>query len=147
MSTVIRNEISEKSEYYLPKHRYLELRHFCAQYYSWAKQKSQIQSTLMTLNAYNTGIFINSSGYRDPTVDAAIKLESLDRRMHMVEHIATDIDPVLGHYIFRSVTEEKTYEAINRDLESRNIVPIPCGRNVFYSMCRKFFWRLDKARD
>ena len=37
MATVIRPEISEKSKYYIDKHRYYELKHFCLQYKEWKK--------------------------------------------------------------------------------------------------------------
>ena len=37
MSTVIRPEISKKNLYWIPKHRYYELKHFCLQYPEWKK--------------------------------------------------------------------------------------------------------------
>ena len=37
MSTLIRPEITTKSEYYLPKHRFYELKHFVMQYPLWKK--------------------------------------------------------------------------------------------------------------
>ncbi len=37
MGTVIRPEISVKNTYWLPKHRYYELKHFCLQYPEWKK--------------------------------------------------------------------------------------------------------------
>lgn len=39
MGTVIRPEISVKNRYWLPKHRYYELYHFCLQYHSCPKVK------------------------------------------------------------------------------------------------------------
>lgn len=35
MGTVIRSEISKKNPYYINKHRYYELKHYCLQYYIW----------------------------------------------------------------------------------------------------------------
>lgn len=32
MSTTIRPEVSEKNQYWIEKHRYYELKHFCLQY-------------------------------------------------------------------------------------------------------------------
>ena len=37
MGTVIRPEISEKSKYWIDKHRHYELKHFCLQYPRWKK--------------------------------------------------------------------------------------------------------------
>ena len=37
MSTVIRAELSKNNPYYISKHRYYELKHFCLQYNEWKK--------------------------------------------------------------------------------------------------------------
>ena len=42
MSTTIRPEISEKNKYYIDKHRYYELKHFCLQYPLWEKQYNEL---------------------------------------------------------------------------------------------------------
>ena len=38
-----RNEISVKNKYYISKHRYLELKHFCLQYPEWKRALSYIE--------------------------------------------------------------------------------------------------------
>lgn len=40
MATTIRPELSEKNPYWIEKHRYYELKHFCLQYPIWQKQYS-----------------------------------------------------------------------------------------------------------
>lgn len=37
MSTLIRPEISIKNKYWISRHRYYELKHFCLQYTDWKK--------------------------------------------------------------------------------------------------------------
>lgn len=37
MSTVLRAELSRKNRYWISKHRYYELKHFCLQYPEWKK--------------------------------------------------------------------------------------------------------------
>ena len=37
MSTVIRPELSKNNEYWIPRQRFYELKHFCLQYPSWKK--------------------------------------------------------------------------------------------------------------
>ena len=37
MSTTIRPELSEKNQYWIEKHRYYELKHFCLQYPIWRR--------------------------------------------------------------------------------------------------------------
>ena len=38
MSTTIHPEVSEKNKYWIDKHRYYELKHFCLQYPLWKKE-------------------------------------------------------------------------------------------------------------
>ena len=37
MATKIRAKLSEKNKYWIDKHRYYELKHFCLQYQMWKK--------------------------------------------------------------------------------------------------------------
>jgi len=37
MGTAVRPEVSDKSEYWVERHRYYELKHFCLQYPIWKK--------------------------------------------------------------------------------------------------------------
>lgn len=38
MGTTLRAELSEKNPYWIEKHRYYELKHFCLQYPIWKKR-------------------------------------------------------------------------------------------------------------
>ena len=42
MGTTIRPELSEKNPYWIEKHRYYELKHFCLQYPIWRKTYSAL---------------------------------------------------------------------------------------------------------
>ena len=42
MSTTIRPEVSEKNKYWIERHRYYELKHFCLQYYIWKRAYSAL---------------------------------------------------------------------------------------------------------
>ena len=42
MATVIRAELSKNNKYWISKHRYYELKHFCLQYPEWQKEYSNI---------------------------------------------------------------------------------------------------------
>lgn len=46
MSTLIRPEISKNNEYWIPRHRYYELKHFCLQYREWVKIVNSLDSKL-----------------------------------------------------------------------------------------------------
>ena len=44
MGTTLRAELSEKNPYWIEKHRYYELKHFCLQYPIWKKAYSALDS-------------------------------------------------------------------------------------------------------
>ena len=50
MATVLRSELSPKNKYYIDKHRYYELKHFCLQYTEWKKSYSAFDDTSLSLS-------------------------------------------------------------------------------------------------
>ena len=44
MGTTIRPELSEKNPYWIERHRYYELKHFCLQYPIWKKAYAALES-------------------------------------------------------------------------------------------------------
>ena len=71
MSTVIRNEISKKNKWYIGKHRYLELKHFCLQYPEWKEEYHRLYSPL---RGYRSDLERTSDSFLDPTGDIASAL-------------------------------------------------------------------------
>lgn len=137
MSTVIRPEISKQSPYYISKHRYYELRHFCLQYPEW-------RSAYYSLDGYAKAsseekIFTGGAA-GDPTASIAVSRIYYLKRMKLVERTAREADAVLARFLVKCVTEGLSYEQI------RAREPIPCGKDFFYETYRRFFWLLDKAR-
>ena len=138
MGTVIRNEISANSKYYISKHRYLELKHFCLQYPEWQKLYATIQkypesnmlAICKTFN-YNQEKFVETQ---------AIKAAEISRCMNLVKKCAIEADKDLSDYIFKAVTQDLSYPYLSAKLE------IPAGRDMYYDRYRKFFWLLDKER-
>ena len=65
MATTIRPELSEKNPYWIEKHRYYELKHFCLQYPIWRK-------AYVSLNGFNVCLY-----------------SLVDRIMKCIEHCAT----------------------------------------------------------
>ena len=45
MGTTLRAELSEKNPYWIEKHRYYELKHFCLQYPIWKKAYTALDGT------------------------------------------------------------------------------------------------------
>lgn len=126
----IRSEISVKSPFYISKHRYLELKHFCLQYPEWKRE-------LKLLKWYGSVGDGRGSDVSKPVEWAAQRREMYLKRCEMVEQAAIKSDPDIFEWILRGVTEGVGYGALN----------VPCSKDYYYERYRKFFWVLDKVRE
>lgn len=65
MGTNLRPELSEKNRYWLPKHRFYELQHFCLQYPEWEKMYKTLDEA--PLHSSMCKSIPVQSGFSDPT--------------------------------------------------------------------------------
>jgi hypothetical protein len=138
MSTIIRPELSEKNPYWLEKHRYYELKHFCLQYPIWRKAYASLDGLATRPN--DLALFVATSTLSDPTARCAMAKIFYSERMDMVERVARETDPILGNYILKAVTEGWSYDILKARLG------IPCCKDTYYELYRRFFWLLSKER-
>lgn len=136
MSTLIRPELSEKNRYWIERHRYYELKHFCLQYPIWRKAREQ----LISLSHRPIDLALFSNEVNDSTERCAEARLYYTDRMRMIEQVAEETDYVLANYILRAVTEGISYELLNARYG------IPCSKDYYYELYRRFFWLLNKAR-
>lgn len=140
MSTVIRPEISNRNPYYISRHRYYELKHFCLQYPEWRKKYLYLRNKeSVAVPNVNNPAYTNE--YSDRTAKIALERAFYRSCMEMVESTAEDADYEIGNYIFKAVTEGRSYDYLKTRLS------MPCGRDMYYNRYRKFFWLLDKTRN
>ncbi len=138
MSTTIRPELSDKSKYWIEKHRYYELKHFCLQYPIWKKAYASLDS--LATRPADLAMFSKTRNISSPVEKCAeARLYYLDR-MKLVEQAAIGADPELAEYLLRAVTEGISFECLKLRLE------IPCCKDTYYDRYRKFFWLLNKTR-
>lgn len=136
MSTVIRPELSKKNRYWIEKHRYYELKHFCLQYPIW--QEAYVRLDELSNNNEIADAFTE---YEDPTAQCGIAKVYYSKRMEMVRRAAIEADSELDEYIFVGVTQGCTYEYLKMKYD------IPCSRDIYYDRYRKFFYILNKVRE
>lgn len=139
MATLIRPELSENNNYWISKHRYYELKHFCLQYPLWKTAYNAFDDTGIPLSMIEKISASNMPG--DPTGKRAIMKAYYKEKIDLIERIAFDADRYLYEYILKAVTEELSYTYLRSKLD------IPCGRDMYYDRYRKFFWLLSNARD
>ena len=138
MSTTIRPEHSEKNRYWIEKHRYYELKHFCLQYPLWRRSYNALNG-MSQPSCYDT-IFCKSYTHGDPVSKCVIAREFYFDRMRMIEQTAIATDGELYSYILKGVTEGISYDHLKARLE------IPCCKDTYYDLYRRFFWLLSKER-
>ncbi len=134
MGTVIRSEVSKNNEYYISKHRYYELKHYCLQYNLWRR-------ALAIMNLYpgkSEGIVQGNTS--DPTNNLAEKRSQYLDKIEMLDKVAKDTDPVIGPCVLKGIITGMSYDALKTQID------IPCCKDSYYTIYRKFFWLLDKVR-
>lgn len=114
-------ELSKDNPYYISKHRYLELKHFCAQYYEWENERRKI---------------LNSSIIFDDASKAGELVTKLSHKMDLVKKCCDDTDIIFSDYIFEAVTKERTFTYM------QVVCGMPCSRDIYYAYLRRFFWIL-----
>ena len=137
MGTIIRPKISEKNRYWIEKHRYYELKHFCLQYSSWKKTYLALDG----LSKKSSEMIISTNTPGDPTAKCAIAKEYYSNRIQMIEQAAIGADAELYSYILKGVTEGLSYTHLKANLD------IPCSKDTYYDRYRRFFWLLHNTRN
>lgn len=139
MATLIRPELSVKNKYWIDKHRYYELKHFCLQYPDWKKAYADFENLSIPLSMIERVSTSNLPG--DPTAKRAMMKCYYSERIKMVEKTAMEADGYLYQYIIKAVTEGLSYTYLKTKLG------IPCGKDMYYDRYRRFFWLLNNARE
>ena len=137
MSTNVRPNISEEHPYWIDKHRFYELKHFCLQYLQWKKSYNTVSELGPRLYSQ---MYAKGNKPTDPTAKAAEEKLFYSNRIEMVERTAKEADAVLAPYLIKGVTEGLSYEYLKSRLD------IPASKDTYYDRYRKFFWLLSKAR-
>ena len=138
MSTTIRPELSKKNRYWLERHRFYELKHFCLQYPLW----KELYNTIDSLNPKPIEHMALSmaKAHGRPTERSAITRAFLSERMELVTQNAVRADPDLARYILEGVTNGWSYDVLNARLG------VPCCKDTYYDRYRRFFWLLSADR-
>ena len=132
--------ISKKNKYWISKHRYYELAHFCRQYDEWKKNYAKLQGDF----SYSHGVTVNTCEGKaiiKPVEKCAERMMYFTERMRIVEQSAIKASPELAKYIIRGATKGLSYDKMKATDN------IPCCREVYYEYYRRFFWHLSQIRE
>lgn len=139
MTTTIKPELSQDNKYYISRHRYYELLHFCRQYTEFLAKKEEILASCVRPVIFDN-VPASDVPYKSHMEHWAIKLANVDEKIKLIEQTAVDADDQLSGYILLAVTSGLGFDAMKARYD------VPCSRNTFYDRYRKFFWILDQRR-
>ena len=114
----LKSELSAKNQYYIPKHRYYELRHFCLQYPEWCAARNAV-GCISSTDISGVSVKQNCS---DPVARAVEMRLFYENRMNMIDRIAKETDPSLYSYIFKGVTEGLSYDILRARNGNRKLI-------------------------
>lgn len=135
MGTNIRTSISATNPYYISKHEYLMAKHFALQYPEWKKKRAEIETRVSYGFKIGGG---HNETITKPIEDMAEETERYSHRMELVEQAAKIAGEEIWEFVLLGVTTECSYEYL------RLVKQIPCCKDVYYRMYRKFFWILNR---
>ena len=138
MSTTIRAELSERNKYWIEKHRYYELKHFCLQYPLWRKARAALDSLSKRPN--NSAAISKTNKVSSPVEKCVEARLFYTDRMELLENVANETEEVMAVYILKAVTEGISYDHLKVRMN------VPCCKDTYYELYRRFFWLLNKAR-
>lgn len=138
MSTTIHPELSKKNSYWLPKHRYYELMHFCRQYYDW---KALVKELYLTQVSSMPFTYVTNGEPKDIVSDIAVKSVPYLEHIVLVDNAIAELDEDSRNYIFMAVTTGQSYDAM-----TAGTVPA-ISRAKFYKQLRKFYYILSENRE
>lgn len=139
MSTTTRPELSKKNKFWIERHRYYELKHFCLQYPEWKKSLASIETTIAAPAELIR--ICDTNNIPDPVSKCVEARMFYIDRIAMVERAAKNADADLANYILKGVTASLSYDILRARMD------IPCCREVYYEAYRRFFWLLDRERN
>ena len=134
MSTTIRADISKDNPYYISKHRYYELKHFCLQYPEWKKKAAEL------IRIPGQSFEKVQHDLSDPVAEAASRRDLYFHKMKLVEQCAIEASPELYTYLLKCVTEGASFVYL------KTYMDIPCGKDYFYGRYRLFFYLLSREK-
>lgn len=126
-----------RSKYYIPKHEFIEVRHFCYRYQDMLEEQRILIMSGVKAITYDG--MPHGSNVHDPTEEAGIRLADIGRNIRVIENTAEEIGGSLYKWLLKGVTVEgMTYYRLKMQHN------IPCSEMTYRRMRQRFYHRLSK---
>lgn len=127
--------LSPENKYYLPKEELLTVVHFCRQYPLWVGELSVDPDTSRAI-VYDKEK-VQTSNQFDPTSELAMRRSEIARKKKLVEECAAEIAGTMSRWLVLGVCYGQPYYQLCEQ-------GIPCGKDLYYMLRRKFYFTLAK---
>ncbi len=123
------------SKYYVPEQVYLTVVHFCRQYPLW-KAELEINPNTQKAIDYSRDV-VQTSNQFDQTSEIAMDRKMIADKKELVEKTAHEVAGVFAKWLLLGVGHGLTYyQLVDKG--------IPCGKDMYYDIRRKFYFVLSK---
>ncbi|MBQ6384731.1 MAG: hypothetical protein IJJ38_00990 [Lachnospiraceae bacterium] len=129
---------SKSNPYWLSKHNFLMVVHFCLQYPEWQREKEEILLDAQASGIRYTDMPKGTAFDPDPTMEAGGRLAELSRRIDIINKTAYEISPQLARWLIKGVTENLSYESL------RSAHGLPCGDKQYRKIRQRFYYEVSK---
>ena len=129
--------LSESNKYYLPKETFLTVIHYCRQYPQWCAELDALLDGNRAIQ-YDKDSVQNSIN-PDPVFDAVVRRERIIQKKDLVDQVATKVTALHGDNMRRFLILGVCYGFTFNQLQQ---LGIPCGKDFYYALRRRFYYEL-----
>lgn len=127
-----------RGKYKLERHEFFTAYHYALQYNAWRDQYEALDGR----KAIAMDGMPHGTTCGNPTEAIGMKRAALADKMRLIERVANEVAPDLYKWLFKAVTNEGiTFPYLE------TVMNIPCSKNTFYEVRRKFYYRLASEMD
>lgn len=121
----------KSNKFYLPKHEYNMVVHFCMNYGEYKRQLAELDGK----KAFVLDGMPHGTGVSDPTAEIAERRQRLQSKIDLIEATIRQVDAPLYDYLLLGITTDASYSYL-RDLG------IPCGKDYYIKRYREVYYRI-----
>lgn len=127
--------LSKNNKYYVEKELYLTTIHFCRQYPAWLAELEINPDSAKAITYDKDKVQTSACG--DSTADLAIRRSELSKKAKLVEDIAAKVAGSMDRWLILGVCYGVPFYQLAEH-------GIPCGKDVYYSMRRAFYYEMSR---
>ena len=133
-------ELSKKSKYWIPKDRFLELKHFVRQYDYFKMLRNDIYTCYPTVKyAVQKGVHVKLSS--DPVYSAYARAMTCTKYLVQIEEAFKRVGLNQYNLLYLGIEQNMSYDVICARCSN-----VPWSRREYYAKMRQFFWELDQIK-